>query len=143
MDKRNSMNILIFSVRIMNDVCLFQAQKIENMNVHVLFHHFDVIFLPFFRWHISITNFEQFIFHKGKLPFKSIRSKSSITIIINRRSENMYIHTFRHVPRSKNLGGAHSNAARRLPAAPSDLPKSGGAREFCGKARVRNGEQAF
>ena len=82
MDKRNSMNILIFSVRIMNDVCLFQAQKIENMNVHVLFHHFDVIFLPFFRWHISITNFEQFIFHKGKLQFKSIRSKSMITIIM-------------------------------------------------------------
>ena len=33
----------------------------------------------------------------------------------------------RHVAKSKNLGWASSNAARcRWPAAPSDLPKSGG-----------------
>ena len=37
---------------------------------------------------------------------------------------NLLSYWLRHVPKSKNLGGARSNAARRhLPAAPSDLPK--------------------
>ena len=40
----------------------------------------------------------------------------------------MLVHRIRHVAKSNNLEGAASNAARhRRPAAPSDLPQSGGA----------------
>ena len=100
-------------VRIMNDVCLFSGTKNWKYECTCtnVFHHFDVIFLPFFRWHISITNFEQFIFHKGKLPFKSIRSKSFITIIITRWSENMYVLHLIHLVKVTKPQNVFSNSS--------------------------------
>ena len=49
------------------------------------------------------------------------------TKIINTKRK-LFLLNIMHVAKSKNLVGAGSNAARRhCPAAPSDLPKSGGA----------------
>ena len=49
-------------------------------------------------------------------------------LVANLKQEVIYFIKHRDAPRVKNPGGAGSNAARRrCPAAPSDLPKSGGA----------------